>query len=74
MTAADVASRSAGQPLNRTQTCGYCGRAFRPDPAQAACRSCPLSTACRYVRCPDCGYENPVEPSWLGALRRLVAR
>lgn len=52
--------------------CGLCGRAFREDRGQPACRSCPLSRACRYVRCPSCGYENPVDPGWLR--RRGAAR
>ena len=31
---------------------------------------CPLHTGCRFVRCPYCGFENPVEPSWLLTLRK----
>jgi hypothetical protein len=54
--------------------CGYCGRPFLENRGQPACRSCPLGSACRYVRCPACGYENPVEPAWLSGLKRLVAR
>ena len=55
-------------------TCGYCGRTFAEDRGQAACGSCPLGSACRYVRCPACGYENPVEPKWLAGLKRWVRR
>lgn len=59
-------------------TCGYCGTSFLEDRAQPTCSSCPLSTGCKAVRCPHCGYENPAEPAWLGRLRvlatRLVAR
>jgi hypothetical protein len=54
--------------------CGYCGQDFEEDRGQPACQSCPLSGGCRAVRCPDCGYENPLTPGWVEALRRLVSR
>lgn len=49
-------------------TCGFCGVDFREDRGQPACRRCPLARACRFVRCPECGYENPVTPDWLDRL------
>jgi len=52
-----------------TLTCWYCRKPFTEDRAQAACQACPLSTGCRYLHCPHCGYENPVEPAWLGKLK-----
>lgn len=48
-----------------TMTCGLCGRTFGEDRHQAACQQCPLSTGCKFVRCPHCGYDNPVEPGWI---------
>jgi hypothetical protein len=69
--AANMANETTGDlPVE----CGYCGRSFLENRGQPACRSCPLGNACRYVRCPACGYENPVEPTWLSGLKRLVAR
>ena len=59
--------------LGTTVECGYCGRVFAEDRGQAACGSCPLGSACHYVRCPACGYENPVEPKWLAGLKRWMA-
>jgi hypothetical protein len=53
-------------------TCGYCGQVFAEDRGQAACRSCPLGSACRYLRCPACGYENPVAPRWLTGIRKWM--
>ena len=53
-----------------TVTCGMCRLTFREDRGQEACRGCPLHTACRFVHCPRCGFENPVEPPWLLTLRR----
>ncbi len=49
----------------RTVHCGYCRRTFAEDVGQPACRACPLGEACHAIRCPHCGYENPVEPRWL---------
>lgn len=45
--------------------CGFCGRAFVEDRGQMVCRSCPLTGLCHSVRCPHCGYENPMPPAWL---------
>lgn len=53
-------------------TCGYCAREFEEDRGQPACRSCPLASACRWVRCPYCGYENPTPPAWLERVRAWV--
>ncbi len=55
-------------------TCGFCGTRFEEDRAQPTCQSCPLSRACKAVRCPQCGYENPAEPGWIGTLRSLAGR
>jgi hypothetical protein len=49
--------------------CGLCLHSFEEDKAQPACASCPLSKACRFVRCPHCGYENPAVPNWMRKLR-----
>jgi hypothetical protein len=50
-------------------TCGFCSRRFAQDEAQPTCVTCPLKGGCQLVRCPHCGYENPVEPPWLGRVR-----
>lgn len=54
----------------RVLVCGFCQREFREDAAQPTCQACPLSRACRFVRCPHCGYENPAPPAWLDRVRR----
>jgi hypothetical protein len=51
------------------QTCCFCNRSFAQDEAQPTCSSCPLKGGCQMVRCPHCGYENPVAPAWLGRLK-----
>lgn len=84
--AAARAKSENGAPERRVE-CGLCGRTFREDRGQPACEACPLARACRYVRCPHCGFENPVTPAWLdrrvggsaresseGPLGRLLAR
>ena len=45
--------------------CGYCGKAFREDRSQKACRACPLGSDCGLILCPHCGYENPALPRWI---------
>ena len=52
--------------------CGLCLQAFEEDKSQPTCASCPLSKACRYVRCPHCGYENPATPTWMKKLRAKI--
>lgn len=54
----------------KSLTCGMCRRPFDEDRGQAACHACPLHSGCRFVRCPHCGFENPVEPPWLLSLRK----
>ncbi len=49
----------------RTLVCAFCDREFVEDAAQPVCRSCPLAGLCHMVRCPHCGYENPLPPRWL---------
>lgn len=43
-----------------------------PDDAQPACAGCPLKGSCLLVRCPHCGYENPVAPAWLVRIRGFL--
>ena len=55
----------------RRIVCGLCAHEFREDLGQPVCRACPLAGLCHQVRCPHCGYENPVPPAWL---MRLVGK
>jgi hypothetical protein len=50
-------------------TCGFCGQTFAQDEGQPTCQSCPLRGGCQMVRCPHCGYENPVTPPWVARVR-----
>jgi hypothetical protein len=56
-----------------TITCMLCG--FRFDPTQVACHtSCPMSSGCHILCCPNCGYQVPDETRMglTSALRRLL--
>ena len=53
-------------------TCGFCGTEFVEDPTQAVCQACPLNKGCSLMRCPNCGFENAKEPSWLAKLKEWI--
>jgi hypothetical protein len=71
--AGDAGAAQAGGPAaSRTIRCGFCGGDFAEDRGQPACAACPLATACRSIRCPLCGYENPVTPGWIQRLEKWL--
>ncbi len=53
--------------------CGLCGRGFREDSGQPTCLGCPLAGSCHFLRCPHCGFENPVMPGWLARVKGWFA-
>jgi len=71
-----VGGRAAGSAPERSRhvRCGLCGQTFREDRGQPACQGCPLVRTCRYIRCPHCGFENPVMPGWLDSGPTLPGR
>ncbi|HSJ14765.1 MAG TPA: hypothetical protein VK939_10120 [Longimicrobiales bacterium] len=50
-------------------TCGFCHTRFDEDYGQRTCGACPLRGGCSFVRCPQCGFENPTTPEWVSKLR-----
>jgi Fe2+ transport system protein FeoA len=50
--------------------CQLCGLEYQEQDGRASCAGCAMSSGCGLVKCPNCGYENPKEPS----LYRLLAR
>jgi hypothetical protein len=52
-----------------TVTCGFCREHFKEDYGQRTCGSCPMKGGCSFVRCPHCGFENPMTPPWMLRLR-----
>ncbi|HKK01999.1 MAG TPA: hypothetical protein VJ955_07515 [Desulfuromonadales bacterium] len=52
--------------------CGFCGRDI-PDEVpenQTGCGMC--HGGCRKVHCPNCGYANPLVPSYLKRLKKKI--
>ena len=54
--------------------CSLCGCRFQVEDAQAACANCPLGSKCRLVRCPNCGFEIPMEPKLVSAFKNWRKR
>jgi len=50
--------------------CQLCGMEYRESDGVRACRGCMMSRNCGRLKCPRCGYENPVEPSLLKIFRK----
>lgn len=59
---------------DRVVVCGMCGQSFVEDRGQPTCQGCPLASGCHFVRCPHCGFENPVAPQWLERLKDWLRR
>ena len=45
--------------------CSLCGYEFKENDAEAACKGCPMAKRCKLLKCPNCGFEMPIEPEWL---------
>lgn len=52
-------------------TCSFCSHQFKEQQTEHSCKGCPMSGACKMIRCPYCGYEMPPEPKWIGKLKKL---
>jgi rubredoxin len=61
-----------GSQPTAVHSCGFCGAEFEEDRGQPTCEACPLSKACGFVRCPECGYENPRSPGWLDRVKEWL--
>ena len=49
--------------------CPLCGCQFQEEDAKVACKGCLLTGDCHMVKCPNCGYDVPIEPKLIKALR-----
>ncbi len=49
--------------------CPLCGYQFMEQEGETHCPGCPLAGACHRVKCPDCGYDVPVEPKLIKVLK-----
>lgn len=50
--------------------CSLCGFKFTEKDAQTACKGCGIVKKCELIKCPNCGFEMPVEPGWIKRLRK----
>ena len=49
--------------------CPLCGFKFQEEDGRVACRGCPLAGGCHMLKCPNCGYDVPIEPRLIKALK-----
>lgn len=49
--------------------CSLCGFEFSEKNAQKACSGCIITKSCNLVKCPNCGYESPVESKLIKKIR-----
>ena len=54
--------------------CPLCGHTFNEDQARGGCSACNLFSACKMLRCPNCGYEPPPEPAFIKKLKEWRKR
>ena len=50
--------------------CSLCGFKFDEKGAEAACAACGLVRRCELVKCPNCGFEMPLEPEWIKKIKK----
>lgn len=57
--------------------CPLCGFEKREENSLAlqgggkACSGCPMRKSCKLQKCPNCGYEMPMEPKLIKFIRKL---
>lgn len=52
--------------------CALCGFEYNKDDAIKACSGCPISRGkCKFYKCPNCGYETPIEPKLVKFMKKL---
>ena len=55
--------------------CALCGFEYDENNVVKACSGCPMSRGkCKLQKCPNCGYETPVEPKLIKFIKRLGRR
>jgi len=49
--------------------CALCGLDFDEKDAKRACSGCIMAKSCNLIKCPNCGYESPVESKLIKKIR-----
>lgn len=49
--------------------CPFCGNEFHEEDAATACHGCIMAKDCHMKKCPNCGYEIPVELKFIKAFK-----
>jgi len=52
--------------------CALCGLEFNEKQAQRACSGCKSAAVCNLVKCPNCGYESPLESEFITKIVRKI--
>jgi hypothetical protein len=55
-------------------TCGFCGHQFAEEEGISGCGACGIGHGCNNIKCPKCGYHNPVEPALIKKLRNIFGK
>ena len=50
--------------------CPLCGLEFSERDAQKVCSVCIMSKSCNLVKCPNCGYESPIESKLIQKIKK----
>ena len=54
--------------------CSLCYKEFNDVQAHNSCSACLLTSGCQMIKCPNCGYEMPVESNWAKKIVNLFQR
>ena len=54
--------------------CPACNHEFDPVSTSVGCGACLMQGSCGLVKCPECGYETPREPGFLGRVMKVFGR
>ena len=49
--------------------CALCGLEFDEKEGQRACTGCIMAKSCNLIKCPNCGYESPIESKLIKKIR-----
>lgn len=52
--------------------CSLCGCEFDETKAESSCSNCLLADKCSLARCPNCGFEMPLEPDWIKKISKKL--